>query len=204
MIIHQQIVKNGLLLVAIAGFMASCQPKNNAATPAAGSDKAANGAEGGAGFKIAYVDLDSLEAHYEYFKEKKSELEKQQELIENELKAKARVLQNEVAALQQRAQSGQLSQVEGQNAERDLMQKNQQLELTRQQKQQAYMQQEAQFNDDLQKRLDDFLQTINKGRYAYIFSYRKGASNILYKDTQYDITAEVIKGLNELGTGAKK
>ncbi|UYQ93769.1 OmpH family outer membrane protein [Chitinophaga horti] len=203
MIIHQQIVKNGFLLIAIAGFMASCQPKDKAATQATGAQQAAGGAEAGGAFKIAYVDLDSLESHYEYFKEKKAELEKQQEQIENELKAKARVLQNEVAALQQRAQSGQLSQVEGQAAERELMQKNQQLELTRQQRQQSYMQQEAQFNDDLQNKLDSFLQGYNKGRYAYIFSYRKGASNILYKDTQYDITADVIKGLNDLGNTKK-
>jgi outer membrane protein len=197
MMIHQQIAKNGFLLVAMAGLMTACQPKDKAASPASGSKSAGTEAEANGSFKIAYVDLDSLEAHYGYFKEKKAELEKKQEQMDNELKAKARALQNEVAALQQKAQAGQLSQADGQAAERDLMQKNQQLEANRQNMQQSYMQQEAQFNDDLQTKLDIFLQGFNKGRYAYIFSYRKGASNILYKDTQYDITADVIKGLNE-------
>lgn len=194
MIIHQQFVKSGLLLVTMAGLMAACQPKGNTAVPDAGAKTAAP-ADGS--FKIAYVDLDSLEAHYGYFKEKKAELEKKQEQIENELQAKARVLQNEYAALQQRAQAGQLSQVEGQTAERNLMQKNQELEAGRQKMQQQYMQQEAQFNDDLQNKLDDFLKGYNKGRFAYIFSYRKGGTNILYKDAQYDITTDVIRGLNE-------
>jgi outer membrane protein len=61
-----------------------------------------------------------------------------------------------------------------------------------------YAEQENKFNEELQKRLNDFLTKYNSDKkYAYILSYRSGASNVLYKDDKYDITTEVIKGLNE-------
>src|SRR5690606_3831157 len=158
-------------------------------------------APGSVGARIAYVDLDSVEAHYEYFKEKKAELEKRQQAIDNELKANLRSLQNEAADFQRRANNNQLTQSEGEAAQRSLMQKQQQLEVKRQNLSQQYMEQEAKFNEDLQKRLDDFLKKFNADKkYAFIFSYRAGASNILYKDESLDITEAVIKGLNAADT----
>ena len=68
-----------------------------------------------------------------------------------------------------------------------------------------YAEQENKFNEELQKRLNDFLEKFNSDKkYAYIMSYRTGASNILYKDNKYDITNEVIKGLNEANASAEK
>lgn len=192
---RKQIVKSGLLAAFAAGtFMACQQPgkqAGTAATPAAGGNAAAP-----AGCVIAYVDIDTVEANYDYFKEKKAELEKKQQAIDNELKANLRALQNEAADFQRRANT--MTQAEGESAQRSLYEKQQQLEAKRQNLAQQYGEQEAKFNEDLQKRLDNFLQTFNSDkRYAYILSYRSGASNILFKDPKYDITAEVIKGLNE-------
>ncbi len=175
---------------------------NTATAPAAGNS--ATTAPAAAGARIAYVDLDSVEAHYDYFKEKKSELEKKQQAIDNELKANLRALQNEAADFQRRANNGQLTQSEGEAAQRTLGEKQQQLEIKRQNLSQQYMEQEAKFNEDLQKRLDDFLKTFNADKkYSFIFSYRAGASNILYKDDALDITAPVIDGLNKINTENK-
>jgi outer membrane protein len=202
----QQTVKNGSFVILAAALFMACQQGgknvNNAATqPTTGSTTAP--AEG-AGARIAYVDLDSVEAHYEYFKVKKSELEKRQQAIDNELKANLRALQNEAADFQRRANSNQLTQAEGETAQRTLVEKQQQLEAKRQNLSQQYMEQEAKFNEDLQKRLDGFLKTFNGDKkYAFIFSYRAGASNILYKDESLDITAPVIDGLNKADADKK-
>ncbi len=197
----KQFVSKGLLAALAAGLFMACNGNkagnNNAPanTPAAGTNAPA------AGFKIAYVDLDSLEAHFEYFKQKKSELEQKQQGMENQLKAKARALQSEYQDLQRKAST--LTQEQGEAAQRGLMAKQQQLEQEAQNMRADYAQSETKFNEELQKRLDDFLKSYNSDkRYAYIFSFRTGQSNILYADPAYDVTADVIKGMNDKGAEA--
>lgn len=193
---RKQLVTKGLLAALAAGLLMSCQGNKAgnsttpAATPAAGTNTAAAG-----GFKMAYVDLDSLEAHFEYFKEKRAVLEQKQQQMDNQLQGKARALQSEYADLQRRANT--LTQEQGEAAQRSLMSKQQQLEQEAQNLRAAYTEQETKFNEELQKRLDAFLKSFNADkRYAFIFSYRSTASNILYKDPAYDVTADVIKGMN--------
>lgn len=198
---RKQFVTKGLLAALAAGLFMSCTGNKSgsnapAATPAAGTN-----APAAASFKIAYVDLDSLEAHFEYFKEKKSQLEQKQQSMDNQLKAKARALQSEYQDLQRKAST--LTQEQGEAAQRSLMGKQQQLEQEAQNMRAEYSQSEAKFNEELQKRLDDFLKTYNSDkRFAFIFSFRAGSSNILYTDPSYDVTADVIKGMNEKGAAA--
>ncbi|MGN7721374.1 OmpH family outer membrane protein [Chitinophaga sp. 22620] len=194
---RQLFVKNGIFLAAIAGVFAACQQGNNktAATTGADSSVQTAGAAGGASQKLAYVDIDSLEAHYNYFKEKKAELDRKKEGAQNDIVGRERQLQNELYSLQQRAPT--MTQQEGQAAEAGLQKKAQQHEQYKQNLIAQLQTQEAQFNEDLQKRLTETIKKYNANkRYAFIFSYREGASNILYKDEAYDITAEVIKELN--------
>ncbi|MGF6850796.1 outer membrane protein [Chitinophaga sp. W3I9] len=191
----KQLVNKGLLAAFSAGLLMSCQG-NKAGNSAPAASSAANSGTPAAGsFKIAYVDLDSLEAHFEYFKEKRGLLEQKQQQMDNQLKGKARALQSEYEDLQRRAST--LTQEQGEAAQRSLMSKQQQLEQEAQNLRASYTEQETKFNEELQKRLDDFLKSFNADkRFAYIFSYRSTASNILYKDPAYDVTPDVIKGMN--------
>ena len=199
---RKQLVTKGLSAALAAGLFISCQGnKTGNSTPA--TPAASNGVPAAGSFKIAYVDLDSLEAHFEYFKEKRAVLEKKQQQMDNQLQGKARALQSEYADLQRRAST--LTQEQGEAAQRSLMSKQQQLEQEAQTLRAAYTEQETKFNEELQKRLDDFLKSFNADkRFAYIFSYRSTASNILYKDPAYDVTPEVIKGMNEGGSTPAK
>lgn len=196
---RQHFVKNGLILAAVAGVFAACQQGNKPAT-AKGADSTVQ--SNGTDQRLAYVDIDSLEAHYEYFKEKKAELDKKKEAAQNEISGRERQLQNELYALQQKAPT--MTQAEGQAAEASLQKKAQQHEVDRQNKYAQLQTQEAQFNEDLQKRLDESIKKYNADkRYAFIFSYRAGASNILFKDEAYDITKEVIRELNAAAPAKK-
>ncbi|WP_341834987.1 OmpH family outer membrane protein [Chitinophaga pollutisoli] len=190
---RQLIVKNGLFLMAIAGVFAACQPNNGKSAAKPGADSSVNAAAGVQ--KLAYVDIDSLEAHYDYFKDKKAELDRKKEAAQNEIAGRERALQNELQSLQQQAPT--MTQAQGQAAEASLQRKAQQHEANRQNLIAQLQTQEAQFSEDLQKRLEETIKTVNGNRYAFIFSYRAGASNILYKDEAYDITDEVIKALNQ-------
>ena len=55
---------------------------------------------------------------------------------------------------------------------------------------------------NLKKKIDDYLAIYNKDKgFAYIFSNDPGL--MYYKDNAYDITADVIKGLNEAQSAKK-
>lgn len=191
---RQLIVKNGLFLMAIAGVFAACQQNNGKAAPKSGADSSVQSAAGIQ--KLAYVDIDSLEAHYIYFKDKKAELDRKKEAAQNEIAGRERALQNELQVLQQKAPT--MTQAEGQAAEASLQRKAQQHEQNRQNLIAQLQTQEAQFSEDLQKRLEETIKQFNADkRYSFIFSYRAGASNILFKDDAFDVTDEVIKALNE-------
>ncbi|HUN04840.1 MAG TPA: OmpH family outer membrane protein, partial [Niabella sp.] len=58
-------------------------------------------------------------------------------------------------------------------------------------------------NMSLKKKIEDFLKEFNADNtYSFIFAYEPGL--FYYKDTAYDITNEVLKGLNEKQKSSKK
>jgi outer membrane protein len=147
------------------------------------------------GFKIAYVNLDSLEANYGFFRESNAAFNKKQGIMEAELGKDARMLQMEEAQLQQKAST--LTQAEGESEQKDLLQKQQQLQVKEQNMRQELLNEQATFQDQLQGRLDTFLAKYNSNKkFAYIMAYSKGLNNLLYKDSAYDITNDVVAGLN--------
>lgn len=157
----------------------------------------------GGGGRIAYVDIDTLEANYEFLKNKKSEFTKRQQGMKAELERSAQQMQNDVANLQRKAQSGAMTESEMKSAEKRVMQMQQSLQAREQALTQQLMDEQEQFNKDLQTRLDKFLEEYNKDkRYDYILSYSRSGS-ILYADKSLDITADVIKGMNNMSEDIK-
>ena len=52
--------------------------------------------------------------------------------------------------------------------------------------------------EELKKKINEFLTSYNATRgYSYIFSYSSTINVLFYKDTTYNITPEVLAGLNE-------
>jgi len=151
---------------------------------------------------IAYVNIDTLESHYEYLKTKKDEFAKRQSAMEAELQRSAQQLQNQAAAFQQKAQAGGMSQTEGEAQQRKLYQMQQSLETRRQALTEQFLKEQDAFNKEIHDRLDKFLEEYNKDKhYDFILSYTPG-SNIMYADKRLDITQDVIKGMNETSAQA--
>jgi outer membrane protein len=147
--------------------------------------------------RLAYVNVDSLEAHYEYLKTKKDEFGKRQSAMEAELQRSGQQLQNQAAAFQQKVQAGGMSQTEGEAQQRKLYQMQQSLETRRQALTEQFLKEQDAFNKEIHDRLDKFLEEYNKDKhYDFILSYTQG-SNIMYADKRLDITRDVIKGMNE-------
>jgi outer membrane protein len=72
------------------------------------------------------------------------------------------------------------------------------LEGRRQSLTEQLMKEQQEFNMDLKKRLDLFLDNYNKDKhFDYILSYKAdGSSPVMYANKQFDITAEVTAGIN--------
>lgn len=172
------------------------------------SKKVADGTEANApkSFRIGYFDIDSLQTGYEYFKDvleqmKKKEAAMNAELAELDGRSRRR-LQQLQAELQSRGQAlTQADEVKAQN-EVATMQKNFN-------DRKVYLEQDMQRTQvetisEVRKTVEDFLKEYNKGKeYAFILSYEPGML-MYYKDTMYDVTGDLIKGLNAQYTAKKK
>jgi outer membrane protein len=146
--------------------------------------------------RIAYVNIDTLEAHYEYLKNKKDQFKKRQQDVDAELQRSAQQIQNDYMNVQKKAQNNTLTQSEYEAAEKRLTQMQQSLETRKQVLTEQLLKEQDDFNKDLQQRLDKFLEGYNKDKhYDYILSYSQGGS-ILFTNKDLDITNDVIKGMN--------
>jgi outer membrane protein len=151
---------------------------------------------------IAYVDLDSLENSYTFYKEGKAKMEQTQTELENTLSSRGEKLQGELYELQQKAAT--MTQSEGEAAQRILLQKRDDLEKYKDSRSQQLQNDLTKFNNDLYAKIDTVLAQYNKDKkFAYILSYRKGAV-ILYKDKALDVTKDVIEILNKHEAAAPK
>jgi len=151
----------------------------------------------GGGMTIAYVNIDTLTDNLDFFKENKDVFEKDEQKLNAEIESLARNLQNEYAAFQKKVQSGALSQVEGEATQKRLQQMQQNLEERRQVLSNEFMKKQNDFNAELKKRLDAYLEKYNKDKkYDFILSHGTG-SQILWANEAYDITRQIIAGMNE-------
>jgi outer membrane protein len=183
--------------LALAGaifFLASCTDTKKDGKTAATEQKSTASPSTG---RIAFVNIDTLEANYTYLKNKKDEFAKRQAGIEAELESSMRKLQNDAAEFTKKAQSGAMTQSEGEAGQKRLLQMQEALEKRKATLAQSLMEEQDKFNKDLHNRLDAFLKEYNAdGKYDYILSYGEGGT-ILYKNDALDITWDVINGMNE-------
>lgn len=156
------------------------------------------------GGKVGYVDIDTLEANYDYFKTKKAEFENRQKSIDAELEKMAATLQTEYNSLQKQAQAGTLSQSDGEAAQQRLMQRQQDLELKRQTMGAKFLKDQEAFNKEIHDNLHGYIEKYNADKgYDYILSYSKDGA-ILLANKDLDLTQDILKGMNNEASPNKK
>ncbi len=145
-------------------------------------------------FKIAYFEMDSLEASFSMVKDVKSELARKEEAINTELARLEKTYRDK--ANQYQSQASTMSQVQSEMATRDMMQLQQTMQSRKASLDQEYQDFYMRKMRDVKTKIEDFLKEYNNRRgFSYIFAYEPGL--FYYRDTAYNITADVIKGLNE-------
>jgi outer membrane protein len=176
---------NGVLAVAIAVLYFLHFNETN--TPIKASALNAGGT------KVAYFEIDSIQNNYEFFKEVKSALQVKD--MENSKQLTA--LKNAFAVKYQDLQkNGQyLSQAEIGSRQQELAQLEKNYTNKEQQLSQELQEESFKRLQEVKKKIEAFLVNYNKNKaFAYIFS--SNPDLMYYKDTAYDITDDIVKGLN--------
>lgn len=146
---------------------------------------------------IAFVELDSLNEKIGFIKDRRKELEIEQKAIETEWQNGYRSLENRKNEFLKRGNS--ITQQEAEKFQGELLQQQQQVDRRKQSLTQKLSEKSYKFMDDIQKKLKDFLNEYNKLKnYQYILTTGTGLDYMLYKDSTFNITKDVIKGMNEL------
>jgi len=178
--------------LAIAAMMVSCnkQSAKMDEQPAAGETSAS-------GLKIAYVEVDSLMTQYDFAKDYSVTLQKKSNNARNTLTTKGNALQAAVNNFQQKLNNNGFTSRE-QAASQQAAIERQQRDL---QELQARLENElanetAKFNETLRDSLQSFLKDYNKDKQFSLILTKQG-DNILLADKKFDITQDVINGLNK-------
>jgi outer membrane protein len=153
------------------------------------------------GNKVAYIDLDSLQNSYEYYKILKADFEKKQAANNNEVADLQRRYQARAMQLQQKGAT--MNQQEQETAMKEINQMQQGLQAKKQALDNDLYNASSKMKEDILTRIQDFLKVYNSdGRYDYVFSYEPGF--MFYKDSALNITSDVVNGLNDLYAKNKK
>ena len=151
--------------------------------------------------KVAYIDLDSLQSNYVYYKKIKGEFEKRQSSSNDQIASLQKHYQGRAMQLQQKGSS--MTPAEQEAAMKEINQMQQDLQTKKQSLDNELYSYNAKMKEDILKRIQNFLKDYNRdGRFDYIFSYEPGF--MFYKDTTLNVTKDVIVGLNDLFAKTKK
>lgn len=149
------------------------------------------------GMKIAYVEVDSLMSQYNFCKEYTLILQKKSNNARNTLNQKGNQLQKAAANFQEKLQSnGFTSREEAERVQMALQRQQQDLQELQNRLGSELDAETAKFNEALRDSLQNFLKVYNKSK-KYDIILSKAGDNILYAAKKYDITQDVINGLNK-------
>ncbi|MCD8302124.1 MAG: OmpH family outer membrane protein [Prevotellaceae bacterium] len=149
------------------------------------------------GLKIAYVEIDSLMANYQLCKDYTEIGNMEADNIKRTLESKQRTLEQHYSAMQQKYESnGFTSQEELQRAQTSLQKEQESLEELSNRLSNSFQEQQLKYNAEMRDSIQNFLKGYNKNK-KFDLIISKAGDNILYANPQYDITNEVLKGLNK-------
>lgn len=189
---NASLVLNVILLIAVAVLFYlhfSGQKKTESVKVASSQGSVQNG-----DFKVAYFEMDSLNNSFAMVKDVKAEISREEEKMNNELARLQKTYNDKFTQYQSQAQT--MSSVESEKANRDIVQMQQKFSSAKQQMELRLQDLSLRKMQEVKNKVEDYLKEYNKSKgYTYILAYEPGF--MFYRDSTYDITADLLKGLNE-------
>jgi outer membrane protein len=189
------IVVNAILVVAVAILFYLHFSTSNSGSKNDPDDNGANvsssAGDSSNGFKIAYFEMDEIEENFQMIKDFKDSMRAKDENLNNELDKMERDYQKQYNEFL--LKDGNLTQAH-QQVLIDLSDKMKEREKILKLEKEEYSRIEQMKMKSLLERV---IQELNKdNKYSFIMSNEPGF--MYYKDPRYDITADVLKGLNKM------
>lgn len=156
--------------------------------------------------KIAYVEIDSLLTKYKFWNDLNELMIQKEENIRTTLNEKAKDLDNDMREFQRKLENnGFVSRERAEQENLRISQKQRDLQQL-QEKLTNELQMENQKNNlILNDSINSFLKIYNKDKkYSMILSTTSGLGTLLYADETYNITDEIVEGLNARYNPEKK
>lgn len=146
--------------------------------------------------KIAYVEVDSIMSQYKFCKDYSLILQRKGQNIKSTLAAKQQQLQAAAANFQQKMQQNAYTREQAEAINANLQKQNADLQMLDQRLTNEFQNETEKYNNALRDSIQHYLKIYNQDKhYSLILS--KAGDNLLYADKAFDITNEVVAGLNK-------
>jgi len=153
-------------------------------------------ATGARPLSIVFLNLDSLNAHYEFVKVLRRDLESTGKRLQTEVLTEQGALEKEAADFQRQIAANAISEEKAKTIYEQLMQRQQSLVEKKDRYTQMVAEQEFNMNVRLLDTVTNFLRRYNsKFNYDYIMGYKKGGEILLSNET-FDITKDALTAIN--------
>lgn len=192
-------LKNGLAAMAITILFSQCAGQAEKSTSGDSTPQEMSG------MKIAYVEIDTLLSKYTFCIELNENMVKKSEDVRLTLNQKAKELDKQKQEFQTKFQNNAyLSQERAQQEYNRIVKLEQDLQAESNKLQSELMSENEKNSLMLRDSINAFLKEYNKTKgYSLIIS-NTGFDNLLYADSIYNITQEILDGLNARYVPQKK
>lgn len=187
-----------VVILFILHFTSNKGSKNQVGTPVASDSTLVR-------MPIAYINLDSLMVSYEYAKTLQEAWMTKMESSQATVNSKGRAVENEMKEFQRKIENNAFfDQSRAQREQERILKLQQEYQELNQRLSAELMQEEAIMNQQLRDSILHYVELYNQeiGKYQMIFTNNTRGDMILNADPAYDITAAVIKFLNDRYTPA--
>ena len=192
------LIINGILAAAVIALFIlhfTGAPATEATPEESGTDTATTPVAAEA--SIAYFNIDTVLANWDMYVDLQEQLASKQQQMESEFENKTQDYYKKVEDAQYKMQRGLVTRSEAQQQQQQLQQEEQNLMNMQNNYSMQLQEESAVKNRQMIDKIEQYLKQYNAdNRYDYIFSYSFGG-NLLYGNPAYNITREVIRGLNQ-------
>lgn len=146
-------------------------------------------------YKVAYFEGDSLQSQFDYYKEVQLQLQTKANENQRQIGQMRTILTNKYQELQKLSQM--LSQAEMANKQQEFLQQEKAFQGKEKMLADEFQEEQIRKLQDVKKKIEDYLKTYNQEK-GYALILNNYPDLIYYKDPAYDITADLISGLNKM------
>ncbi|MBR5466022.1 MAG: OmpH family outer membrane protein [Bacteroidaceae bacterium] len=181
------------LAITIAISFTSCCKNTQKET----NETAQNTESESVGLRIAYVEFDSLLNQYQLYKDYEEVLTRKGTDIQNTLAQKQRKLESSAIALQRKYENnGFQTRDELEKAQKGLQQQELELQQLATKLQNEFNEEQLRINQEARDSIQNFLKIYNQTK-KYDYVMIKAGDNFLVANPKYNITNDIVTGLNK-------